>query len=167
VPKNYTSRFTHIDVRGSGDTIEEMKVRSLLIALGMVASAVRAQDYDVWRACSISSVNMCTATGCSSRKPTISIYIGYHSDATGQRAVYLRCAVGFANCDRYDPVVRHIGKFVIFSLPERSVFSKLSTDNRLVDVAATNDVVFVARGFCVESAPPGRSQWRSGPGLTK
>jgi len=128
----------------------------------MIALPVRAQDYDVWRACSISSVNMCTPTGCSSREPTISIYIGFHSDGAGRRAVYLRCATAFVRCDRYDPVVRRLGEFVIFSLPERSVFSKLGTDNKLVDVAAVRDTVFVARGRCVEAAPPARSQWRSG-----
>jgi len=139
-----------------------MRAHLLATALGVIALPVHAQDYDVWRACSIASVNMCTPTGCSGRKPTISIYIGYHSDAAGQRAVYLRCAVGFVSCDRYDPVVRRLGEYLIFSLPERSVFSKLATDNRLIDVAAAKDVVFVARGRCVKAALPSRSQWRSG-----
>jgi|SRR6476469_9935987 len=139
-----------------------MRARLLTVALGMIALPVHAEDNDVWRACSITSVNMCTPIGCSGRKPTISIYIGFHSDAIVQRAVYLRCAVAFARCDRYDPVVRRIGEFLIFSLPERSLFSKLATDNQLIDVAAVRDTVFVARGRCVEAAPPPRSQWRSG-----
>jgi hypothetical protein len=138
-----------------------MVVKLLTIALAMIAAPVGAQDYDVWRACSINNVNMCTATGCSRRKPMISIYIGYHSDGTGRRAVYLRCATGFVSCDRYDPVVRRLGEFVTFSLPERSVFSKLGPDDQLVDVAAVRDTVFIARGRCVEAAPPARSEWRS------
>jgi hypothetical protein len=59
-------------------------------------------------------------------------------------------------------VVRRIGEFLVFSLPERSLFSKLATDNQLIDVAAVKDTVFVARGRCVKAAPPSRSQWRSG-----
>lgn len=138
-----------------------MGAKLLAIALGMIAAPVGAEEFDVWRACSINSVNMCAATGCTTRKPMISIYIGYHSESTGRRAVYLRCATGLRSCDRYDPVVRRLGEFVIFSLPERSVFSKLGPDNQLVDVAAVRDIVFIARGRCVEAAPPPRSEWRS------
>jgi len=122
----------------------------------LVASAANSQADNVWRACSIENVVMCTPTGCARRQPEIAIYIGYHSSAGNRRAVYLRCAVGFRNCDRYDPEVRRLGTFVVFSLPERSVFSKLDDHDRLLDVAAVKDTVFISRGRCVEAAPPVR-----------
>ena len=120
-----------------------------------------AKDSDVWRACSIDSVQSCTPTGCSPRRPTISVYIGYHQQTGFERAVYLRCAVGLSECDRYYPVVRQVGGFIVFSLPEHSLFSKLDKNDRLVDVAGVQDTIFISRGRCTEAAPPPASRWRS------
>lgn len=138
-----------------------MSRRLFATILVLTAAPAEAQENDVWRACSIDNVVMCTPAGCSTRRPTISIYIGYHSDHGIEHAVYLRCKVAFVSCDRYDPVVHRAGSFVIFSLPEHSAFSKLQADNRLTDVAAVQDTVFISRGQCALAAPPLSSSWRS------
>lgn len=129
--------------------------------LVLAAGSAQAQQSDVWRACSIDRVNACTPAGCAPRRPTISIYIGYHQQTGLERAVYLRCAVGLSNCDRYDPIVRRVGTYMVFSLPEHSLFSKLGDDDRLTDVAGVQDTIFVSRGHCVAAAPPPVSRWRS------
>lgn len=133
----------------------------LATALVVTADPALAQETDVWRACSIDSVQMCTPAGCTARRPSISVYIGYHRQADVERAVYLRCAVGLSSCDRYDPVVRRVGDVVVFSLPEHSLFSRLGKDDRLTDVAGVQDTIFVSRGRCVQAAPPPTSRWRS------
>jgi hypothetical protein len=138
-----------------------MKVHLLATAPFLISAAAVAQENDVWRACSIDSVVICTPAGCSGRRPTISIYIGSYNGAGLVRAVYLRCAVGFVSCDRYNPEVRRDGAFTVFSLPDRSVFSKLGGDNRLLDVAAVKDSVVISRGRCAEAAPPVSSRWRT------
>jgi len=135
--------------------------RLLGATLVLTATALPAQENDVWRACSINSVQMCTPARCVSQRPTISIYIGYHQQTGFQRAVYLRCAVGLSSCDRYDPIVRRAGDFIVFSLPEHSLFSKLGKDDRLIDVAGVQDTIFVSRGRCTLAAPPPISRWRS------
>jgi len=138
-----------------------MRRELLATALGLAAAPLGAQQNDVWRACSIDKVVMCTAESCTARQPAISIYIGYHNDSAVERAVYLRCAVRFVSCDRYDPVVHRVGAFLVFSLPEHSVFSKLGADNHIIDVAGVKDAVFISRGRCAEAAPPSTLQWRS------
>jgi hypothetical protein len=138
-----------------------MKAHLLATALVLMSAPALSQEADIWRACSIDSVMMCTPAGCSGRAPGISIYIGYYSRDSVKRALYLRCAVGLVSCDRYDPVVRRNGAFMIFSLPERSVFSKLGTDNSLLDVAGVKESVVISRGRCTEAAPPLSSRWRS------
>lgn len=130
-------------------------------ALALTAAPALAQDSDVWRACSIDSVQVCTPAGCAARRPSISVYIGYHRQTGVERAVYLRCAVGLKSCDRYDPVVRRVGDVMVFSLPEHSLFSRLGNDDRLTDVAGVQDTIFVSRGRCTQAAPPPTSRWRS------
>jgi hypothetical protein len=138
-----------------------MRGRFFVTALVLTAAPAGAQENDVWRACSIDSVQMCMPAGCAARRPAISVYIGYHRQAGIERAVYLRCAVGLSSCDRYDPVVRHVGDVLVFSLPEHSLFSRLGKDDRLTDVAGVQDAIFVSRGRCIQAAPPPISRWRS------
>ena len=66
-----------------------------------------------------------------------------------------------ARCDRYTAIVHRTGDFLIFSLPERSVFAKLGSDGRITDVAGQGDSIFVSRGKCTDGAPPPDSSLRS------
>jgi len=137
-----------------------MKAHQLMAVLGcMSAPAIASQD-DVWQACTIDTVTMCSATTCARRSPQISIFIGSFANQTARRAVYFRCALRLVNCDRYEALVYRLGDFTVFALPERGVFTKLGPDNRVTDVATIQDTVFISRGRCVTAAPPPSSSWR-------
>lgn len=125
------------------------------------ASASASTSQGIWSACTIDTVSLCTATGCAVRKPAISIYLTNYMDRGAERAAYYRCAIGLTNCDRHTATVNRTGDFVIFSLPARSVFSKLGPDRRLVDVAAIGENVLVSRGRCTDAAPPSQLRLKS------
>lgn len=135
----------------------------LAIAIAALLSSTGAKDNagGIWRACTIGSVSICTPAGCASRKPSISVYVSDFVDHGVERASYYRCAVGFKNCDRYSPRVQRNGDFLVFTLAQESLFAKLGPDDRLTDVAAIKDTVFISRGQCKPGAPPGDSNLRS------
>lgn len=103
----------------------------------------------------------CSVAGCSARKPTISIYLSDYIDRGTERAAYYRCGVRLSNCDRYPALAYRTGNYLVFSLPQRSVFAKLGTDDRIIDVAALGEDVLVSRGTCTSSAPPPAASLRS------
>ena len=103
----------------------------------------------------------CSPAGCSARKPTISIFVSDFVDRGIERAAYYRCGVRLSNCDRYTALAYRTGEFMIFSLPQRSVFAKLGTDDRITDVAALGDDVLVSRGTCATAVPPPAASLRS------
>lgn len=115
----------------------------------------------IWKACSIDSVTVCAPSGCNARKPAISIFVSDYMDRGTERGAYYRCGPRLAACDRYPALVRRTGQFIVFSLPEQSVFAKLGSDGRITDVAGQADSVFVSRGQCTDAAPPPDSSLRS------
>lgn len=138
-------------------------VTAMLAALtsAATASAGPAPDGGIWSACDIRSVSICAEEGCSPAKPAISIYLSNFMDGGRERAAYYRCAPALTKCDRYNAVVYRTGEFTIFSLPARSLFAKLGPDEKLVDVAAVDDRVYISRGSCRHAAPPAASELRS------
>jgi len=131
-------------------------MRSSLIAAAVLVmpASLPAAETGVWRACTIEAVTICTPTGCGPRKPTISLFVSDYMDGTTERGAYYRCGLHLAHCDRYSATVYRSGNFVIFSLPQRSAFAKLGPDNRITDVAAVEDSVFISRGKCANRVPP-------------
>lgn len=133
-------------------------ISGVLLAFPSSASTL---DQDVWKACSVDTVTICTRATCSSRKPDISIYLADRVDVTTEAASYYRCGVGLIHCDRYNALVYRSGEYVIFSLPQRSLFSKLGVDDGLTDVAAVGESVIISRGRCYTAAPPPANLLRS------
>lgn len=143
--------------------IARQSMRHLLVASAVLLAGTPAgaADKGIWKSCSIETFSVCTATGCSRRKPEISIFLSAYLDRGEERGAYYRCGLRLANCDRYSALVYRTGDFVIFSLPDRSVFAKLASDDRVMDVAALSDTLFVSRGRCTSGAPPPDSSLRS------
>src|SRR4051812_34441002 len=120
-----------------------MKAYHLMAVFGCFAASANASQNDVWQACTIDTVTMCSAATCARRSPQISIFIGSYAKQAARRAVYFRCALRLVNCDRYEALVYRLGDFTVFSLPEHGVFTKLGPDNRVTDVATIQDTVFI------------------------
>ena len=135
----------------------------LVIGIAALLSLAGAKEPagGVWRACTIDNVTICTPAGCAFRKPAVSIYVSNFLDRGTERASYYRCALGLKNCDRYSPRVQRNGDFLVFTLAQESLFAKLGPDDRLTDVAAVKDTVFISRGRCKPGAPPPESSLRS------
>jgi hypothetical protein len=131
------------------------------LALLTAAASAAAAEPGVWRACTINTVSVCTPAGCSLQKPAISLFVSDYVDRGTERAAYYRCALKLTKCDRYRAIPYRTGEFVIFSLPERSVFAKLGQDDSITDVAALGDNVFVSRGKCTSGVPPAGANLRS------
>ena len=138
-----------------------MVKRLLLAAISLAASPAAGAEPGLWRACTIDTVSVCSGDRCSPRKPTISIFISNYVDRGTERAAYYRCALKLTKCDRYRALAYKTGDFVIFSLPERSVFAKLASDDSITDVAAMGSDVFVSRGKCAPAPPPRATELRS------
>lgn len=139
----------------------DMRKRLLLAAISLAASSAADAEAGLWRACTIDAVSVCSQDRCSPRKPTISIFVSSYVDRGTERAAYYRCAPKLTKCDRYRALAYKTGDFVIFSLPERSVFAKLGSDDRITDVAAMGSDVFVSRGKCAAAPPPRATDLRS------
>lgn len=137
-----------------------MRVLLAMAAFMPVASGAGPIN-GIWKSCAITSVSVCTTAGCRPAKPAISIYLLNFVDGGGERSAYFRCALGLTRCDRYSALVNKTGDFAIFSLPDRSLFAKLGPGERVTDVAAVGDTVFVSRGTCRDSVPPAATQLRS------
>lgn len=135
--------------------------RLLLAAIALAGTPAAAAEPGLWRACTIDTVSVCTPDRCTPRKPAISIYISSYIDRGTERAAYYRCAPKLTKCDRYSALAYKTGDFLIFSLPQRSVFAKLASDDSITDVAALGSDVFVSRGKCTASSPPRASDLRS------
>jgi hypothetical protein len=133
----------------------------LLAAISLAASPAAGAEPGLWRACTIDTVSVCSQDRCSSRRPAISIFVSSYIDRGTERAAYYRCAPKLTKCDRYRALVNKTGNFVIFSLPDRSVFAKLGSDDSITDVAAMGSDVFVSRGKCAAAPPPRASDLRS------
>jgi hypothetical protein len=138
-----------------------MSKRLFVIAIGVLATPAAGAEPGTWRACTIDTVSVCTQDRCTPRKPAISIFVSSYVDRGTQRAAYYRCALKLTKCDRYSALVYKTGDFLIFSLPQRSVFAKLASDDSITDVAALGSDVFVSRGKCIASSPPRMSDLRS------
>jgi hypothetical protein len=138
-----------------------MLKRLFIIAISLAAAPAAGAEPGLWRACTIDTVSVCTQDRCTPRKPAISIFVSNYVDRGTERAAYYRCAPGLTKCDRYRALAYKTGDFVIFSLPERSVFAKLGTDDSITDVAALGSDVFVSRGKCTTAPPPRASDVRS------
>ena len=132
-----------------------------LVAIGLAASPSAGAEPGLWRACTIDTVSVCGQDRCSPRTPAISIFVSSYVDRGTERAAYYRCAPKLTKCDRYRALAYKTGNFVIFSLPERSVFAKLGSDDSITDVAAMGSDVFVSRGKCAAAPPPRASDLRS------
>lgn len=137
-----------------------MSVRLACAAI-LLASPAAAAEPGIWKACRIDTVSVCGVTGCSARKPAISIFVSDYIDRGTERAAYYRCGVRLSNCDRYPALAYRTGDYLVFSLPQRSVFAKLGTDDRITDVAALGDDVLVSRGTCTTAVPPPAAALRS------
>lgn len=138
-----------------------MTKRFFLVAISLLATPAAAAEPGLWRACTIDTVSVCTQGSCVPRKPTISIFVSSYADRGTERAAYYRCALKLTKCDKYSALVYKNGDFVIFSLPQRSVFAKLASDDSITDVAALGSDVFVSRGKCIPASPPRMSDLRS------
>ena len=137
-------------------------MRSVLIAALLATPApVAAMDAGTWKACTIESVSVCGPEGCAASKPSISIFVSNYVDRGAERGAYYRCRLRLVACDRYRALVYRNGDYTIFSLPERSVFAKLGSDDRIIDVAGPADNVVISRGRCISAAPPPDSSLRS------
>jgi hypothetical protein len=130
----------------------------IAIALGTPATAA---EPGLWKACTIETTSLCTQERCSPRKPEISIFVSHYRDRATERGAYYRCGLRLTRCDRYPATVYNTGDFVIFSLPQRGVFAKLSSDDRITDVAARGSDVFISRGKCTSASPPSQGSLRS------
>lgn len=133
------------------------QLASALIVLAAPASA----EPGLWKACTIETVSLCTRDRCSARKPEISIFVSNYVDRGTERGAYYRCGLGITNCDRYPALVHKAGDYLIFSLPQRGVFAKLGSDDRITDVAARGTDVFISRGKCTSASPPLQGSLRS------
>lgn len=138
-----------------------MKSAVIAAALLVAPARVCAMDSGIWKACSFDTVTVCAPARCSASKPAISIFVSEYFDHGAERVAYYRCGLKLAHCDRYRALVYRTGDYAVFSLPERSVFAKLSSDGRITDVAGQADSVFISRGKCVDAAPPADSSLRS------
>lgn len=135
-------------------------MRPVYLAI-LLASAPAAAEPGMWKACTIETVSLCTEDHCSPRKPEISIFVSNYVDRGTERGAYYRCALRLINCDRYPALVYKSGDFVIFSLPQRGVFAKLGSDDRITDVASRGNDVFISRGKCIRASPPLQNSLRS------
>jgi hypothetical protein len=138
-----------------------MSKQLFLAAVSVFAAPATAAEPGIWRACTIDAVSVCTKDGCAPRKPAFSIFVSSYADRGTERAAYYRCALKLTKCDRYSALAYKTGDFVIFSLPQRSVFAKLASDDSITDVAAQGSDVFVSRGRCTVATPPRASELRS------
>jgi hypothetical protein len=138
-----------------------MEKRLFLAAISLAASPATGAEPGLWRACTIDTVSVCSQDRCTPRKPSISIFVSNYIDRGSERAAYYRCALKLTKCDRYRALAYKTGDFVIFSLPERSVFAKLANDDSITDVAAMGSDVFVSRGKCAAAPPPRATELRS------
>ncbi len=130
---------------------------STAVALSLMASPVSAADGGIWQACTIDAVQVCAPAGCASERPAISIFLSSYADGASERSAYYRCALQITNCQRYRADIHRRQDVTIFSVPDRSVFAKLGSDNRITDVAAVGDRVIISRGRCARRAPPPES----------
>jgi len=138
-----------------------MSKRFSLVAISLLATPAVAAEPGIWRACTIDSVSVCTQSSCAPRKPAFSIFVSSYVDRGTERAAYYRCGLKMTKCDKYSALAYKTGDFVIFSLPQRSVFAKLASDDSITDVAALGSDVFVSRGKCIPASPPRMSDLRS------
>jgi hypothetical protein len=138
-------------------------MRSVLIAAALLTAPAPAcaMASGIWKACSIDSVSVCAPAGCSTAKPAISIFVSNYVDHGSERSAYYRCGLKLTHCDRYSAIVNRNGDFIVFSLPQHSLFAKLGGDGRITDVAGQADSIFVSRGKCTDAAPPPDSSLRS------
>ncbi len=141
----------------AGRSLSFVRRLSFAAALSLMTSPISAADGGIWQACTIDSVQVCSPSGCASEKPTISIFLSSYLDAASERSAYYRCALQITSCQRYRAAVHRNQDVTIFSLPDRTVFAKLGSDNRITDVAAVGDRVIISRGRCARRAPPPES----------
>jgi hypothetical protein len=138
-----------------------MLKRLILLSVSLAATPAAGAEPGIWRACTIDTVSVCTKDRCAPSKPAISLFVSSYIDRGTERAAYYRCGLKLTKCDKYSALAYKTGNFVIFSLPQRSVFAKLGSDDSITDVAALGSDVFVSRGKCVASTPPRMSDLRS------
>ena len=127
----------------------------------LIVSSAAPSMPGLWVGCSVDALSVCTVRSCESRKPEISIYLANYVVQGAERAVYYRCALELVNCDRYNAIVHHTGDYVVFSVPEQSVFAKVSSDGHITDVAGIRDQVLISHGTCKPAAPPSEKSLRS------
>ena len=138
-----------------------MSKRLFFAAISLGATPAAGASPGLWRACTIDTVSVCTQDRCVPRKPAFSIFVSSYIDRGTERAAYYRCGLKLTKCDKYSALAYKTGDFVIFSLPQRSVFAKLASDDSITDVAAQGSDVFVSRGKCTTAPPPRASELRS------
>lgn len=128
--------------------------RLAMIGALVAAGEASASEPNVWRACTIESVTICTPAGCVDGQPKIWVYLASYEDEGLRKAFYYRCGSDKRDCDTYTPIVHRSGAYVTFSLPQNGVVSRLGPNDMVTDVATLMDTVLISRGKCVPEPPP-------------
>jgi hypothetical protein len=130
-------------------------MRSVPFCTGLALSvSASAAEPNVWRACTIQSVNICSPQGCVAGSPAIWLYVASYTDKGKQHSIYIRCNISRTSCTDYRPLVHRSGAFLNFTLPKNAVVSRLGPDDMLTDVATIMDTVLISRGTCANEPPP-------------
>ena len=118
------------------------------------AAQASAAEPNIWRACTVDSVTVCSPAGCSAGKPSTWLYLASYENEGKREAFYYHCSADQRNCDTYTPVVHRSGAYLNFSLPQNGVISRLGPDDTVTDVATIMDTVLISRGKCLLEPPP-------------
>lgn len=126
----------------------------MIIAALAVTTQASAAEPNIWRACTVDSVTICTPSGCSPGKPSTWLYLASYEHEGKRETTYYRCNADRSDCDTYEPAVHRSGAYLNFSLPENGVVSRLGPDDTVTDVATIMDTVLISRGKCQLEPPP-------------
>lgn len=131
-----------------------MAMKMLLIILTALQAAPVTEP-DIWQECQIESATLCGPGGCKPVEPSLKLFLGDYSGASGRRAgYYYRCRRG-GLCDIVDdPWIGESAGYRAFVLRDRGVITRVGPDNSVTDVATIEDIVLISRGRCWKSARP-------------
>lgn len=101
--------------------------------------------------CRVSIQRACGPAGCSTIKPTTSLYLYPSAN------FYWRCPIGWkdlAVSDEYKTTVSVSGAYRNFELPVHTAFARVGPGLAFVEVVTSMDRVFVSHGACTVGPPP-------------